>query len=129
MPFISNTVIHELYERYGNDDYPVEQYCIGCLNCESYGFPCINCAIHVFSGQLGQGNDGNNGITENDPTDMDIDEDIIPGIQDIPDIVNDNDIMPDIPTIDDRISTDTDSSDDEDENSTAKLFPWLSDIK
>ena len=126
MPFISNIVIRELYELYGNDDYPIDQYCIGCLNCESYGFPCMNCAIHVFSGKLGQGN-----VEVNIPVGMDIDEDIIiPGIQDIPEIVNNNDIiMPDIPTIDDRISsTDTDSSDDGDENSINELFPWLPNI-
>lgn len=57
MPSISNTTISALYELCGADDYPVEEYCIGCVNCEGYGFPCLNCAVYVFNGHLGQGND------------------------------------------------------------------------
>ena len=104
MPSISNETIRELYELYGNDDYPVEQYCIGCGNCENYGFPCMNCATYVFGGRLGPGNGG--------AAPMDIDEEID---NDIPEIVNDNDIPETPPTIDDHIPNDIDSSDD-DEN-------------
>ncbi len=109
MPYISNDIIRELYELYGNDYYPVEQYCIGCGNCEHYGFPCMNCATHVFGGHLGIGNVG--AI----PMDIDINVDM--------DIVNDNDIenLPPTPPITDTISSTctgthtyfTDSSSDE----------------
>ena len=100
MPSVSNNTIRELYELYGNDDYPVEQYCIGCPNCEEYTFPCLNCAHYVFGGRLGQGNSG--------AVPMDIDSDI-------PDVVNNNDIPDTSPTIDDRIPSDIDSSDDDEE--------------
>ena len=69
-PTISNATIRSLYELYGNDDYPVDQYCIGCQNCEHYSFPCSNCALYVFNGNLGAGNFGG-------PEPMDIDDDII----------------------------------------------------
>jgi len=55
MPSISNDAIRALYEICGNDDFPVEEYCIGCNNCEHYGFPCMNCARYVFCGSLGEG--------------------------------------------------------------------------
>ena len=109
MPSISNETIRELYELYGNDDYPVEQYCIGCGNCENYGFPCMNCATYVFGGRLG----APAWVAAPMDIDDDDDDDIIPGIQDIPEIVNDNDMPETPPTIDDHIPNNIDSSDDD----------------
>jgi hypothetical protein len=85
MPTITNETIHALYELYGNDDYPVDQYCIGCENCEVCGFPCANCAAYVFNGQLGEGtilpivdiNNVINNIIDNINDDDDDDDDII----------------------------------------------------
>lgn len=77
MPVISDATIRALAELYGNDQYPVDEYCIGCSNCECYTFPCLNCAMYVFNGQLGEGNIGGH-------ESMDIDDD---------DVVNDNDII------------------------------------
>ena len=92
MPTISNDAIRALYELCGNDDYPVEEYCIGCQNCEYYTFPCANCAMYVFGGNIGQGNDG-------EPESMDIDDDV----------VNDNDIVDLILNDDDRIPNGSES--------------------
>ena len=64
MPSISNDAIRALYEICGNDDFPVEEYCIGCDNCEHYGFPCLNCAHYVFCGRLGEGCGGTIDTTE-----------------------------------------------------------------
>ena len=55
MPNISDAVIRSIYEVCGDFRFPVEQYCIGCQNCEHYGFPCANCALYVFGGNLGPG--------------------------------------------------------------------------
>jgi len=70
MPSISNDTIRQLYELYGNDDYPVDMYCINCTNCEYFSFPCLNCAEFVFNGQLGPGNGAA-------PEIMDIDEPVV----------------------------------------------------
>ena len=98
MPTITNETIRALYELYGNDDYPVEEYCIGCANCEYYSFPCANCAAYVFNGQLGEGNssvplnDIDNMIedTSDDIIDVNNEESSIP--MDVDD--DDNDIIP-----------------------------------
>ncbi len=29
--------------------------CLGCDNCDNYGFPCIDCARYAFDGRLGNG--------------------------------------------------------------------------
>jgi len=58
MPTISNDTIREIYNLCGNLRFPVEEYCIGCGNCEHYGFPCANCAAYVFGYQLGFGERG-----------------------------------------------------------------------
>ena len=93
MPIISDTTIRALYELCGNDDYPVDEYCIGCPNCEYYTFPCLNCAAYVFNGQLGEGN-------ADEPEPMNIDDN---------DIVNDNDISDADMDGGDRIPSDSDS--------------------
>ena len=53
---ISGNEIRNLYEKYGNKKFPVEEYCIGCNNCQEYSFPCLNCADYVFDGKIGYGN-------------------------------------------------------------------------
>ena len=58
MPNISDAVIRSIYEVCGDFRFPVEQYCIGCQNCEHYGFPCANCAAYVFGYRLGFGERG-----------------------------------------------------------------------
>ena len=52
---LSNDEIRSLYNKYGNKNYPVDQYCIGCNNCQEYSFPCLNCAHYVFDFKLGCG--------------------------------------------------------------------------
>jgi hypothetical protein len=47
--------IRRLYDKYGNKTYPVDM-CIGCQNCSTYSFPCLNCAAHVFDYKIGCGN-------------------------------------------------------------------------
>ena len=54
-PRIPEDTIRELWFMYGDRDMPVEEYCIGCGNCEFHGFPCANCAWYVFQGHLGEG--------------------------------------------------------------------------
>ena len=53
---LSNNEIRSLYSKFGNSDFPVEKYCIGCQNCKTYSFPCMNCAHYVFDHKLGYGN-------------------------------------------------------------------------
>ena len=53
---LSNDEIRSLYEKYGNKEYDVEEYCIGCKNCTEYSYPCLNCAEYVFKFRLGCGN-------------------------------------------------------------------------
>ena len=94
MPTITNDTIRALYELYGNDDYPVDRYCIGCGNCEVCGFPCANCAAYVFSGQLGEGT-----ITPIDENDdmpdlelvIDENDDIIDDMPDLELVIEDDD--------------------------------------
>ena len=50
---ISNNEIRSLYSKFGNSNFPVEKYCIGCQNCKTYSFPCTNCAHYVFDHKLG----------------------------------------------------------------------------
>jgi len=75
---ISNDVIRQIYSICGNHDFPVEEYCIGCENCECYGFPCANCAYYVFGERLGPGERGQ--ADSGGSSDMEIDE----GIDDVP---------------------------------------------
>ncbi len=82
MPTITNDTIRALYELYGNDDYPVDQYCIGCANCEVCGFPCANCAAYVFNGQLGEGTIVPIGENDNIIDDVEDDNDIIDNVED-----------------------------------------------
>ena len=58
MPIVSNDTIRAIYEVCGDPLFPVDEYCIGCENCEHYGFPCINCAAYVFGDRLGPGEGG-----------------------------------------------------------------------
>ena len=53
---LSNNEIRMLYSKYGNKKFDLEQHCIGCFNCTDFGFPCLNCADHVFDFKLGVGN-------------------------------------------------------------------------
>ena len=71
MPIISNETIRAIYELCGDDRFPVDEYCIGCGNCEHYGFPCANCAFYVFGNQLGRGERGEPGFGGD--SDMEVD--------------------------------------------------------
>jgi hypothetical protein len=116
MPTISDATIRALYELYGNDDYPVDEYCIGCPNCEYYTFPCLNCAMYVFNGNLGEGNDGGPELMDIDDDGselMDIDDDGSELMDIDDDVVNDNDIIDLTMEIDDRIPSESDSESEE----------------
>ena len=71
---ISNDTIRAIYNICGNPRFPVEDYCIGCENCECYGFPCTNCAEYVFGNALGLGEGGTADPGENNH--IEVDEDV-----------------------------------------------------
>ena len=57
--YFTKDEIISLYTKYGNPEYPVEEYCLDCANCTEYSFPCLNCAKFVFDYNLGCGNPEN----------------------------------------------------------------------
>lgn len=79
MPTISDNTIRAIYDLCGDPRCPVEEYCIGCGNCEYYGFPCANCAMYVFGDQLGPG-EGYDTVDEGDVDMEDAEAPITPRI-------------------------------------------------